>query len=75
MVRSKFCRGPNLSWKKAKKEPKGQTKMLGSASVIWDEISEIWPQKGQPGNPDADVQYCELCIGNKGVHKGGWGWV
>jgi len=25
-------------------------KILGPASVIWDQISEIWPQKGQPGN-------------------------
>jgi len=30
---------------------KGQTKILGPASVIWDQISEIWPKKGQPGNP------------------------
>ena len=30
---------------------KGQTKILGPISVIWDQISEIWPQKGQPGNP------------------------
>jgi len=27
-----------------KKEPKGQTKILGAASVIWDQIPEIWPQ-------------------------------
>jgi len=26
--------------------------ILGPESVIWDQISEIWPQKGQPGNPD-----------------------
>jgi len=53
VVRSNFCKckGPNLSWKRAKKEPKGQTKILGPGSVIWDQISEIWPQKGQPGNP------------------------
>jgi len=25
---------------------KGQTKILGPTSVIWDQISEIWPQKG-----------------------------
>jgi len=30
---------------------KGQTKILGPTSVIWDQIYEIWPQKGQPGNP------------------------
>jgi len=30
---------------------KGQTKILGPASVIWDQISEILSQKGQPGNP------------------------
>jgi len=29
----------SLSWKRAKKEPKGQTKILGPASVIWDQIS------------------------------------
>ena len=29
-------------------------------------ISEIWSQKGRPGNPDSDVQYCEheLYTGN-----------
>jgi len=36
---------------KAKKEPKGQTKILGQASVIWDQISDIGPQKNKPGNP------------------------
>jgi len=34
VVRSNFCKGPNLSWKRAKKEPKGQTCILGPASVI-----------------------------------------
>ena len=34
---------------------KGQTKILGPASVIWDQISEIWPRKGQPGNPAANA--------------------
>jgi len=33
-------------------------------SVVWDQISEIWPQKGRPGNPDSDEQYCELYNGN-----------
>jgi len=60
VVRSNFCKGPNLSWKRAK----GQTKILGPASVIWDHISEIWPQKGQPDIPDSDVQHCELYISN-----------
>jgi len=49
VVRSNFCKGPNLSWKRAEKEPKGQTKILRPASVIWDQISYIWPQKDQPG--------------------------
>jgi len=31
--------------------PKGQTKILGPASVTWDQISEMWCQKSQPGNP------------------------
>jgi len=43
---------------------KGQKNILGPASVIWDQIFEIWPKKGQPGNPDSDVQHCELYIGN-----------
>ena len=30
---------------------KGQKKILEPVSVVWDQISEIWPQKGQPGNP------------------------
>jgi len=34
VVRSNFCKGPNLSWKRVKKEPKGQTCILGPASVI-----------------------------------------
>jgi len=49
---------------------KGPNQNVGPASVIWDQISEIWPQKGLPGNPDTDVQYCELYIGNQGVCKG-----
>ena len=47
VVRSNSCKGPVYPGK----EPKGQTNFLGPASVIWDQISEIWPQKGQPGNP------------------------
>jgi len=32
-------------------EPKkSQTKILGPANIIWDQISEIWAQKSQPGN-------------------------
>jgi len=30
---------------------KGKTKLLGPASVIWEQISEIWPKAGQPGGP------------------------
>jgi len=54
VVRSDFCKGSNLSWKRAKKEPKDQTKILVPGSVVWDQISEIWPQRGQSGNPDSD---------------------
>jgi len=54
VVRSNFARGQNPSRKRAK----------GSASIIGDRISQIWPQNGQPGNPDSDVQHCELYIGN-----------
>jgi len=53
VARPGSCKEPNLSWKMAKKEPKGQTKILGPASVIWNQNSQIWPQKDQPGNPDA----------------------
>ena len=47
VVRPNSCKGSNLSWKRAK----GPTKVLGPANVIWDQISEILPQKDQPGNP------------------------
>ena len=30
-------------------------KILGPVSVIWYRISEIWPQKGQPGNLDYNM--------------------
>jgi len=49
VVRSNFCEGPV----NPRKEPKGQTKILWPASVIWNQISDIWPQKGQPDNPVA----------------------
>jgi len=42
VVRSNSCKGQSIL-EKAKKEPKGQTKFLGPASVIWGQISEIWP--------------------------------
>jgi len=59
-----FARGQIYPGKGPKKSQRAKPKFWGSASVIWDQISEIWPQKGQPGNPDTDVQYCELYIGN-----------
>jgi len=52
VVRSNSCNGPSVSWERVKKAPKGQTKILGPASVISDQISEIRTQKGQLGNPD-----------------------
>jgi len=42
--------GASLFWKRAKKEPKGKTKILGPESAIWDQISEISPQNGLTGN-------------------------
>jgi len=45
----------------SQKEPKGQTKIWGPASVIWDQISKIWPQRGQPGNPVTKDRNCSLC--------------
>jgi len=51
VIRSNSCKGSSLSWKRTKKEPKGQTKNCGPTSDICDQISEIWPQKGQPHNP------------------------
>jgi len=47
VVRPSSCKGQIYPWK----EPKAQRKMLWRASVIWDQISEIWPQKGQPDDP------------------------
>jgi len=41
-----LARGQSIL-EKGQKRAKGQTKILGPASVIWDQIS----QKGQPGNP------------------------
>jgi len=37
---------------------KGQTKILEPAGVIWDQISEIWLQKGQPGIPGVGFADC-----------------
>ena len=37
--------------KKAKKEPKGQTNFLRPTNLKRGQISEIWPKKGQSGNP------------------------
>ena len=59
MTRSNFCKGLNINWKRAKKDPKGHTKSLGPKSVNWDKISYIWPQKGLPGNP-ANSVHCTL---------------
>jgi len=61
VVRSNSFKGPSVSWKRAKKEPKGQSKILGPASVICDHISEIWPQKGQPGNPESQLSVTIIC--------------
>jgi len=44
-VRPSSCKEPNLSWKMAKKEPKGQTKTLGPTSVIGNQNSQIWPKR------------------------------
>jgi len=53
VVRSDFCKGLNLSWKRAKKEPKGETQIVGPASVIWDQFG---PKRGNLatllGKPD-----------------------
>jgi len=40
VVRSNFCKGPNLSWKRAKKEPRVKPKLWGQ-KVLFDQISEI----------------------------------
>jgi len=37
---------------------KGQKKILMPASVIWDQISEICPQKGQPCRGTPDILSC-----------------
>jgi len=41
----------DLVFARVKKEPKGQTKILGPASVIWAQLLENWPQESQPSNP------------------------
>jgi len=45
---------------KGQKELKGQMTILGPASASWDQISEIWPQKGQPGNHDLSPKTSQL---------------
>ena len=57
VVRSNFARGQIYPGKERKKAK-------GPATVIGDQSSQIWPQNGQPGNPDSDVQHCELYTGN-----------
>jgi len=55
VVKSNSCKGPSPSWKGAKKEPKEQLKILGPASVIWDQISEILSPKGPTWQPWHDA--------------------
>jgi len=51
VVRSNFCKGPNLSWKRAKKNQRAKRKFWGQQVLFGNQIYKIWPQKGQPGNP------------------------
>jgi len=39
---------------KRPKKAKGPSKNFEAGSGIWDQISEIWHQKGQPGNAEPD---------------------
>jgi len=59
---SNSCKGPVLL-------EKDQTKILGPESVILDQISEIWPQKAQPGNP----AFKPNCFKNFWNHKDRFG--
>jgi len=59
-----FARDQIYPGKGQKRAKRAKPKILGPASVVWDQMSEIWPQRGQPSNPDSDEQYCELYNGN-----------
>jgi len=37
-------------------------KILGPESVIWDQILDMWPQKGQPGNPATKVKVAAIFL-------------
>jgi len=51
VVRHNSCKGPKLSWRRAK----GPNQILGPANVIWDQIYEIWHEESKPGNPDSNI--------------------
>jgi len=49
-----ILQGPNLTWKMSKKSQMAKLKFWGQRVLFGTKIFEIWPQKGQLGNHDAD---------------------
>jgi len=45
VVRHNTCKGPNISWKKAKKEPKDQTKILGQQVLFGTKSLKFGPKR------------------------------
>jgi len=45
VARANSCKGPAYPGKGPKKSQKGQTKILGSASVIWDKFLKFVPKR------------------------------
>jgi len=71
VVRSNSCKGPVYPGK-GQKKPKGQTKILGPASFVWDQISEFWPQKGQPCCTTTDLGIFGVAFVRSLVHFEEW---
>jgi len=47
VVRSNFCKGSHLPWKRAKKEPKGQNKILGQQVLFGTEFLKFGPKRAK----------------------------
>jgi len=51
----------------AENVPKGQIIFFRPTNLKWGQISEIWPKKGQPGNPDQQslsryITWQDVCV-------------
>jgi len=53
-----FLRPGKLRW--GQKKSKGQLKFFRPTNLKQGQISEIWPEKGQPGNPDRNHRRAQV---------------